>query len=146
MRDLHERLWQLAKETAWSERPGKSDLRSLAVVLPPGERLIGTCQLPFRMMADCVFTITDRTLYLSSGNEHKYWKNLRASAPERFHVGDLVLSVPLTEVDTCTITGDGFFVLQIRNEPEITFHVFQAYSCRELLDKFFNTARREMLS
>ena len=97
------------------------------------------------MIANCVFTITDRTLYLSSGKEHKYWKKLRDSAPERFHVSDLVLGVPLTEVNTCTIT-DGFFVLQIRNEPEITFNVWLASTYKKQVDKFFNTARGGMLS
>ena len=146
VQDSHERLWRVAKETAWIERPNKFDLGSLAAVLPPEERLIGICELPLRFMRSiCVFTITDRTLYLSAGQEHKHWKNLRDSAPERFRVGELVLGVPLTEVETCTITDD-FFVLQIRNEPQIEFHVSQASSFKPLVDNFFNTARRGMQS
>jgi hypothetical protein len=145
VRDLQERLWRLAKETAWNERPLKSELESLAAVLPPGERLIGICRLPIRVTNAYTFTVTDRSLYLSFDNETKYWKDLRDRAPERFRVGDLVLCFPLTEVDTCTII-DRFFVLQIRNEPEITFKVSWASTYKVLVDKFFTTARNGMLS
>lgn len=139
-RDPLERLWHRAKEVAWSSRPFKSDLVHLAAVLPPEERVLGVCRLPFNLTFACSFVVTNRTLYLTCDGNYKQWKSVRENTPERFLVNERVISIPITAVDTCAIT-DGMFALQVAHEGAITFEMSGSKSYAVLVERFIDAAR-----
>jgi hypothetical protein len=140
-RDPLERLWERARELSWTTRPYKADLKVLAAVISPDERVIGVCRLPFSLYSSCVFVVTNQNVYLGGVNDlGRTWSRIFEQTPEQFRFNPSVLRFPRADVSSCTIT-DSTFVLRVAGGTEITFEVYGSSSYQPLVARFFDAAQ-----